>query len=34
MEGLQLAMPYKDKNDIEKYTKNNLEKLDLLLSKK
>lgn len=34
MEGLQATMPYKDKNDIEQYTKDNLEKLDLLLSKK
>ena len=33
-EGLQLAMPYKDKNDIEKYTEDNLKKLDLLLVKK
>lgn len=33
-EGLQLTMPYKDKKDIEKYTEDNLKKLDLLLIKK
>ena len=33
-EGLQLTMPYKDKNDIEKYTEDNLKKLDFLLAKK
>lgn len=32
-EGLKLAMPYKDDNEIEKYTEDNLKKLDLLLSK-
>ena len=32
-EGLKLSMPYKNKEDIEKYTKDNLKKLDLLLSK-
>ena len=31
LEGLQLTMPYKNKNDIEKYTEENLKKLDLLL---
>ena len=33
-EGLKLIMPYKSKDDIDNYTKENLNKLDLLLAKK
>ena len=32
-EGLKLTMPYKEKGDIDKYTADNLKKLDLLLVK-
>lgn len=34
MEGLQINMPYKAKEDIEEYTNENLKKLDMLLSNK
>ena len=33
-EGLKLTMPYKNKDDIDNYTKENLKRLDLLLGKK